>query len=125
MTLAKAKARANETFIVQAPLTIVTYDCQNIFIEQATSLLKLLNSFQQKHFSFVFLPLFANDTNQSYTWSRFPNRNSTQLIHFCSSRLGLLSRHRIFCSLAKRTSLKLKTWHGLLLLWLLSNLARL
>ncbi len=30
MTLAKAKARANKTFIVQASLTIVTYDLQNI-----------------------------------------------------------------------------------------------
>jgi hypothetical protein len=36
MTLAKAKARANETFIVQVSLTIVTYDHQNIFIIQAT-----------------------------------------------------------------------------------------
>ncbi len=35
-TLTKAKARANETFIVQASLMIVTYDCQNIFIVQAT-----------------------------------------------------------------------------------------
>jgi hypothetical protein len=32
----QAKARANETFIVQASLTIVTYDCQNIFIVKAT-----------------------------------------------------------------------------------------
>jgi hypothetical protein len=37
MTLAKAKARANETFIVQASLRIVTYDCQNSFIVQAPS----------------------------------------------------------------------------------------
>jgi len=37
MTLAKAKAlRANEIFIVQASLTIITYDHQNIFIVQAT-----------------------------------------------------------------------------------------
>ncbi len=36
MTLAKAKARANETIIVQAYLTIVTYDSQNIYIVQAT-----------------------------------------------------------------------------------------
>jgi len=40
MTLAKAKAvaraRANKTFTVQASLMIVTYDHQNIFIEQAT-----------------------------------------------------------------------------------------
>jgi len=36
MTLAKAKARANETFIVQAALTIVIYDHQNIFMVQAT-----------------------------------------------------------------------------------------
>ncbi len=36
MTLAKAKANTNETFIVQASLTIVFYDRQNIFIAQAT-----------------------------------------------------------------------------------------
>jgi hypothetical protein len=45
MTLAKAKARANETFIgtgitydhhLRSSLTIVTYDRQNIFIVQAT-----------------------------------------------------------------------------------------
>jgi hypothetical protein len=35
MTLAKAKAKTNETFIVQASLMIVTYDRQNIFIVQA------------------------------------------------------------------------------------------
>jgi hypothetical protein len=35
MTLAKAKARANDTFIVQAYLTIVTHDCQKKFIVQA------------------------------------------------------------------------------------------
>jgi hypothetical protein len=29
-------ARANKTFIVQASLKIVTYNCQNIFIIQAT-----------------------------------------------------------------------------------------
>ncbi len=38
-TLAKAKARANETFIVQASLTIVTYNHQNVFIVQATDVL--------------------------------------------------------------------------------------
>ncbi len=32
MTLAKAKAKTNETFIVQASLKIITYDCQNMFI---------------------------------------------------------------------------------------------
>ena len=36
-TLAKANARANETFIVQASCMIVTYDHQNIFIVQARS----------------------------------------------------------------------------------------
>jgi hypothetical protein len=36
MTLAKAETRVNKTFIVQASLTIVTYNCQNIFIVQAT-----------------------------------------------------------------------------------------
>ncbi len=38
MTLAMAKARANKTFMVQASLTIITYDRQNIFIVQATGL---------------------------------------------------------------------------------------
>ncbi len=32
MTLAKAKAKTNETFIVHASLMIVTYDHQNMFI---------------------------------------------------------------------------------------------
>jgi hypothetical protein len=36
MTLAKAKAKTKETFIVQASLTIVTYDHQNILIALAT-----------------------------------------------------------------------------------------
>jgi len=36
MTLAKVKSLANKTFIVQVSLTLVTYDCQNIFIVQAT-----------------------------------------------------------------------------------------
>jgi hypothetical protein len=36
MTLAKAKAKTNDTFIVQASSTIVTYDHQNMFIVQAT-----------------------------------------------------------------------------------------
>ncbi len=36
MTLAKAKLRAYETYIVQASITIVTYDHQNTFIVQAT-----------------------------------------------------------------------------------------
>jgi hypothetical protein len=36
MTLAKAKAKTNETFIVQASLTIITYDREDMFIVQAT-----------------------------------------------------------------------------------------
>jgi hypothetical protein len=36
MTLAKSKARANKTFIVQASLMIITYDRQNVFIVQGT-----------------------------------------------------------------------------------------
>jgi hypothetical protein len=36
MTLAKAKAKTIETFIVQASLTIFTYDRKNMFIVQAT-----------------------------------------------------------------------------------------
>jgi hypothetical protein len=34
-----AKAKTNETFIVQASLTIVTYDCKNMFIVQAAVLI--------------------------------------------------------------------------------------
>jgi len=41
MTLAKAKAKTNETFIVQASLTIVTYNCQNIFIVQVSGVIAL------------------------------------------------------------------------------------
>jgi hypothetical protein len=36
MTLAKSKAKTNETFIIQASLMIVTYDRKNMFIVQAT-----------------------------------------------------------------------------------------
>jgi hypothetical protein len=36
MTLAKAKAKTNETFIVQPSLMILTYNHQNKFIVQAT-----------------------------------------------------------------------------------------
>jgi hypothetical protein len=36
MSLATAKARAHKTFIVQASLTVITYDGQNIFIGQTT-----------------------------------------------------------------------------------------
>jgi hypothetical protein len=35
MTLAKAKAKTNETLIVQASLTIIIYDRKNMFIAQA------------------------------------------------------------------------------------------
>ena len=34
MTLAKAEAKTNETFIVQASLTIITYDRKKMFIVQ-------------------------------------------------------------------------------------------
>jgi hypothetical protein len=54
-TLANAKVKTNETFIVQVSLTIVTYDRQNIFIVQATGE-KYLESIP-----FVFAPaLLAN-----------------------------------------------------------------
>jgi hypothetical protein len=36
MALAKAKARANKTFIAQSLLMIITYDRQHIFIVQVT-----------------------------------------------------------------------------------------
>jgi hypothetical protein len=36
MTLANAKAKTNETFIVQASLTIVTYDRKNMLLVRAT-----------------------------------------------------------------------------------------
>jgi hypothetical protein len=35
--IAKAKAKTNETFMVQASLMIVTYNCKNMFIVQATA----------------------------------------------------------------------------------------
>jgi hypothetical protein len=38
MTLAKARGKTNETFIVQASLTIVTYGCQNMFIVKVTGI---------------------------------------------------------------------------------------
>jgi hypothetical protein len=45
-TLAKAKAGANKTFIVQASLMIITYDRRNIFIVRATELLLSLGFFK-------------------------------------------------------------------------------
>jgi hypothetical protein len=45
MTLAKAKAKANETFIVQASLKINTYNRQNMFIVQATDLTSISQKF--------------------------------------------------------------------------------
>jgi hypothetical protein len=53
-SLAKAKAKTNETFIVQASLKIVTYDSQNMFIVQATEVWYL---------TAVFLLVFAQTTN--------------------------------------------------------------
>ena len=38
MTQAKARARANKEFKLQTSLTIVTYDCQNMFIIKATGI---------------------------------------------------------------------------------------
>ncbi len=47
MTLAKAKAKTNETFIVQVSLTIITYDRQNKFIVQATGVSVMTNEFYE------------------------------------------------------------------------------
>jgi hypothetical protein len=46
MILAKAKERANRTFIVQASLITITYDHQNIFIAQGKgdNVIKLSNT---------------------------------------------------------------------------------
>ncbi len=43
MTLTKAKARANKTFLAQASLIIVSYDRQNIIIVQTTGLFWIMN----------------------------------------------------------------------------------
>ncbi len=48
MILAKAKAKTNETFIVQASLTIVTYDCKNMYIVQATDETKMYALYTQQ-----------------------------------------------------------------------------
>ncbi len=55
MTPAKAMAWANETFIVQASLTNVTYDCQNIFIVQATELTDALVPFSYLVYKYFLL----------------------------------------------------------------------
>ncbi len=49
MTLAKAKAKTNETFIAQASLLIVTYNHKNMFIGQATVLSHLLSSLEGRN----------------------------------------------------------------------------
>jgi hypothetical protein len=58
MTLAKAKAKINETFIVQASLMIVTYDHKNMFIVQATGpplkLIKTIQPFLNKVSLFIY-----------------------------------------------------------------------
>ncbi len=48
MILAKAKAKTNETFIVQASLTIITYDLKNMLIVQATDETKMYASYTQQ-----------------------------------------------------------------------------
>ena len=48
MTLAKAKLASSITFIVLASFTIVTYDRQNMFIIQATVLLKMLKKVEKE-----------------------------------------------------------------------------
>jgi hypothetical protein len=37
----QGQGKTNETYIVQASLTIVTYDCQNMFIIQATGVINI------------------------------------------------------------------------------------
>jgi hypothetical protein len=66
MTLAKVKAKTNETFIVKASLTIVTYNCQNMFIVQATGVLhhaKLEMLFRDLH-SILSGPCLRNEENK-------------------------------------------------------------
>jgi hypothetical protein len=65
MTLAKAKAKTNETFIGQASLTIVTYDCKNMFIVQATEQLHHHGTLEglPNTFFFGFTKLIKNARN--------------------------------------------------------------
>jgi hypothetical protein len=52
MTLAKAKAKTNEALKVQASLTIITYDHQNMFIVQATGQ-QLISYKREKKISWI------------------------------------------------------------------------
>jgi hypothetical protein len=77
MTPAKAKAKTNETFIVQASLTIITFDCQNIFIVQATGKVIRLFQFRCLWFKFNFYDFECNMisrlyviTNHALSWIR-------------------------------------------------------
>ncbi len=68
MALAKAKAKTNETFIVQASLMIITYNRQNMFIVQATELvlkkrftaLSGLRSHPRLYFRLVSIRIFTH-----------------------------------------------------------------
>jgi len=71
MTHAKAKARAKETFNVQASLTIFTCDLQNIFIEQATDEILL----KKGHFFFLSLSdAITNENRHNLFFSSFANK---------------------------------------------------
>ncbi len=53
MTLAKAKLASSITFLVLVSFTIVTYNCQNMFIIQATEkgIFNLFQYLQEEHFT--------------------------------------------------------------------------
>jgi len=64
--ISQAKAKTNETFIVQASLTIVTYDLQNIFIVQATGKVIRLFQFNCLWFKFNFYDFECNMISRLY-----------------------------------------------------------
>jgi hypothetical protein len=47
------KVGANKTIIVQATLTIIAYNCQNIFIVQATEVVSLFSGLYYEHIAIV------------------------------------------------------------------------
>jgi hypothetical protein len=91
MTLAKAKAKTNETFIVQASLTINTYDCKNMFIVQATGVFATVSHFWP---SLVFANMFLSlpsclSAFRGFTWVvkirlGYGSLKHTSLLRHCS-----------------------------------------
>ncbi len=83
-TLAKAKAKTNETFIVQVSLMIVTYDHQNMFIVQATALAYFVFSSATKKKQVLLTPTSEREKEREEAESDLTKRRlENKLDRFC------------------------------------------